>query len=135
MERGSNNRTPLIIYIEVNAFIYLILGLLLLFFSESLVDIELMADLSKRDIGFLQLIGIVAFFFGYYYYFAARTHSISWCLSSIFSRLILVPILFFILYTFQMLDLKFYLPILIFDVLIALGALYFWLNGVNGNNS
>ena len=66
MERGKNKRTLLIKYTEWNALLYLLIGLTLFFQSNTLVKLGLFPELSGRDEGFLQFLGIFVMLIGWY---------------------------------------------------------------------
>jgi hypothetical protein len=124
--RGKDQRTTLVKYIEINAFLYMLIGLSFCFFPTLHSSLGLIPMVQGREIGFLQVIGFTLFLVGYFYYFGARTHKVSICLATIFDRLILVPLFLGFIVITGTLEISFVLPFLIIDPILALGALYFW---------
>ena len=90
--RGSDKKTTLIKYIEINSFLYMLIGLSFCFFPTLHSSLGIIPMVEGREIGFLQVIGFTLFLVGYFYYFGARTHKVSICLATVFDRLILVPL-------------------------------------------
>ena len=124
--RGEDKKTNLIKYIEINSFLYIIIGLSFCFFPKLHSSLGLIPMVYGREVGFLQVIGFTLFLVGYFYYFGARTHKVSICLATVFDRLILVPLFLGFIVITGMLDFGFIMPFLILDPMLALGALYFW---------
>ena len=124
--REKNQKTTLIKYIEINSFLYMLIGLSFCFFPTLHSSLGLIPMVEGKEIGFLQVIGFTLFLVGYFYYFGARTHKVSICLATVFDRLILVPLFLGFIVTTGTLEIGFALPFLILDPILALGALYFW---------
>ncbi len=123
---GTNKKTRLIKYLEINSYLYMFLGLWICIYPTFLSSIGLFPEVVGREIGFIQVIGFTLFVIGYFYFFGARTRKKSFCLASIFDRLILVPIVLGFIVVTDSLEIDFVLPFLILDPLLALGALYIW---------
>tara|TARA_Y100001970_G_scaffold177834_1_gene216662 strand:+ start:3972 stop:4394 length:423 start_codon:yes stop_codon:yes gene_type:complete len=124
--RGQGQRTVLIKYIEVNAFLYMLIGLSFCFFPKLHSSLGLIPETVGREVSFLRVIGFTLFLVGYFYFFGARTHKTSFCLATIFDRLILVPIFLGFIVIYGALEIRFVLPFLILDPVLALIGLYLW---------
>ena len=127
LSRGSDKRTNLIKYIEFNGIIYMVIGLSFFFLTNILSSMGIIPKFYGNEEGFIQLLGFSVLIIGHYYFFGARTHKMSFCLSTVFGRLLLVPIFFSILIINNALDIGFLIPPLILDILLALGAFYLWI--------
>jgi hypothetical protein len=125
---GTNKKTRLIKYLEINSYLYMFLGLWICFYPTFLSSIGLFPEVSGREIGFIQVIGFTLFVIGYFYFFGSRTRKKSFCLATIIDRLILVPIVLGFIVVTDSLEFDFILPFLILDPLLALGALYIWIS-------
>ena len=124
--RGEDKRTTLVKYIEVNAFLYMLIGLSFCFFPMLHSSLGLIPEVVGREVSFLRVIGFTLFLVGYFYFFGARTHKVSFCLATIFDRLILVPIFLGFIVMYGKLEIGFVLPFLILDPVLALIGLYLW---------
>ncbi|MBA93761.1 MAG: hypothetical protein CMG47_01680 [Candidatus Marinimicrobia bacterium] len=132
--RGSDKKTTLIKYIEINSFLYMLIGLSFCFFPTLHSSLGIIPMVEGREIGFLQVIGFTLFLVGYFYYFGARTHKVSICLATVFDRLILVPLFLGFIVITGTLELGFALPFLILDPILALGALYCWQKDISNKS-
>ena len=126
LSRGDDKRTKFIKYTEINGIFYFVTGLFIFFFPDVPSSLGLMPKVSLKEEGLLQLIGFSLSIIGYFYYFGARTHKKSFGLATVFDRLILVPIFLGILLLKGNLDKEFFLPLLILDPILGLGAYYLW---------
>ena len=124
--RGNNKRTNLIKYIEFNGIIYMVIGLSFFFLSNTLSSLGIIPRFYGKEEGLIRLLGFSILIIGYYYYYGARTHNVSFCLSTVIGRLVLVPIFFSILIMNNAVDIEFLISPLILDSLLAIGAFYFW---------
>ena len=126
LSRGDEPRTNFVKYTEFNGIFYIVTGLFIFFFPGIPSSLGLMPTVTLKEEGFLQLIAFSLSIVGYFYYFGARTHKKSFGLATVFDRLILVPIFLGIILFKGNLDKEFFLPLLILDPILALGAYYLW---------
>ena len=126
LTRGNEERTLFIKYTELNGIFYFLTGLFIFFFPGVPSTLGLMPEVTLKEEGFLQLIGFSLSIVGYFYYFGARTHKKSFGLATVFDRLILVPIFLGIILVKGNLDKEFFLPLLILDPILGIGAYYLW---------
>ena len=66
--RGEDKRTTLVKYIEVNAFLYMLIGLSFYFFPTLHSSLGLIPEVVGREISFLRVIGFTLFLVGYFSY-------------------------------------------------------------------
>ena len=104
----------------------MVIGLFFFFLSNTLSSIGIIPKFYGKEEGFIQLLVFSVLIIGYLYFLGARTHKISLCLSTVFSRILLVLLFFSILIINNAVDIGFLMPPLILDSLLAIGAFYLW---------
>lgn len=126
-KRGEAPRNMLIKYIEWNGILYIVLGMAFFVLPETIVSYGLLPMLQGNEKAYIMILGFTLLIIGYFYYFGARTHSTSFALSTVFDRIILVPVFLGIMVYVTSFDLEYVVPFLILDPSLAIGAWLIWL--------
>ena len=123
--KESEKHTPLFKYLEINGYIYILVGVSYFLFPHLPTLFDIHPALYGNDSGWVRYLGFVGFAMGYYFVFMGRSQNYSLAIATIFSRVLLVPISLTFLILVKELDSRFIVPVLITDLDLGLGALYF----------
>jgi len=125
LSKESKKNTPLFKFIEINGYIYILVGFLYFLFPQLLTFINIHPILEGNDSGWVRYFGFMGLAMGYYFVFMGRCQSYSLAVATVFSRVLFVPLVLIFLILLKELDFRFVVPVLITDLALGLGTLYF----------
>ena len=125
LSKDSKKNTPLFKFIEINGWIYILVGFLYFLFPQLPTFISIHPILEGNDSGWVRYFGFMGLAMGYYFVFMGRTQSFSLAVATVFSRVLFVPLSLTFLILLKELDFRFIVPVLITDLALGLGTLYF----------
>ena len=125
LSKDSKKNTPLFKFIEINGYIYILVGFLYFLFPQLPTFINIHPILEGNDSGWVRYFGFMGLAMGYYFVFMGRTQSYSLAVATVFSRVLFVPLALIFLILLKELDFRFITPVLITDLVLGLGTLYF----------
>lgn len=125
LSKDSKKNTPLFKFIEVNGYIYILVGFLYFLFPQLPTFINIYPILEGNDSGWVRYFGFMGLAMGYYFVFMGRTQSFSLAVATVFSRVLFVPLSLTFLILLKELDFRFIVPVLITDLALGIGTLYF----------
>tara|TARA_B100000989_G_scaffold239658_1_gene186506 strand:- start:109 stop:531 length:423 start_codon:yes stop_codon:yes gene_type:complete len=125
LSKESKKNTPLFKFIEINGYIYILVGFLYFLFPQLPTFINIHPILEGNDSGWVRYFGFMGLAMGYYFVFMGRTQSFSLAVATVFSRVLFVPLSLTFLILLKELDFRFIVPVLITDLALGLGTLYF----------
>tara|TARA_Y200000002_G_scaffold177777_1_gene146526 strand:- start:10 stop:432 length:423 start_codon:yes stop_codon:yes gene_type:complete len=125
LSKDSKKNTPLFKFIEINGYIYILVGFLYFLFPQLPTFINIHPILEGNDSGWVRYFGFMGLAMGYYFVFMGRTQSFSLAVATVFSRVLFVPLSLTFLILLKELDFRFIVPVLITDLALGLGTLYF----------
>ena len=125
LEKDSNKNTPSFKFLEINGWIYILVGLLYFLFPQLPTLINIHPALDGNDSGWVRYFGFMGLAMGYYFVFMGRCQSYSLAVATVFSRVLFVPLVLIFLILLKELDFRFVVPVLITDLALGLGTLYF----------
>ena len=125
LSKNSKKNTPLFKFIEINGYIYILVGFLYFFFPQLPTFISIHPILEGNDSGWVRYFGFMGLAMGYYFVFMGRTQSYSLAVATVFSRVLFVPLALIFLILLKELDFRFIAPVLITDFVLGFGTLYF----------
>ena len=131
MARPTTDSTRLSRYTERCGYLYVLLGLIFLFYPEGKVHLGLIPPFEGQEEAMMRLIGLLLGVVGYFYVFGGRAHRVSFGLATVLDRL-LVPFVLFFIYQVSEVELMLILPIGILDPLLGLGAYLCWRRDAQG---
>ena len=125
LSKESRKNTPLFKFLEINGYIYILVGFLYFLFPQLPTFINIHPILEGNDSGWVRYFGFMGLAMGYYFVFMGRTQSFSLAVATVFSRVLFVPLSLTFLILLKELDFRFIVPVLITDLALGLGTLYF----------
>ena len=125
LSKESKKNTPLFKFIEINGYIYILVGFLYFLFPQLPTFINIHPILEGNDSGWVRYFGFMGLAMGYYFVFMGRTQNFSLAVATVFSRVLFVPLSLTFLILLKELDFRFIVPVLITDLALGLGTLYF----------
>ena len=125
LSKNSKINTPLFKFIEINGYIYILVGFLYFLFPQLPTFISIHPILEGNDSGWIRYFGFMGLAMGYYFVFMGRTQSYSLAVATVFSRVLFVPLALIFLILLKELDFRFIAPVLITDFILGFGTLYF----------
>ena len=125
LSKDSKKNTPLFKFIEINGYIYILVGFLYFLFPQFPTFINIHPILEGNDSGWVRYFGFIGLAMGYYFVFMGRTQSFSLAVATVFSRVLFVPLSLTFLILLKELDFRFIVPVLITDLALGIGTLYF----------
>ena len=125
LSKDSKKNTPLFKFIVINGYIYILVGFLYFLFPQLPTFINIHPILEGNDSGWVRYFGFMGLAMGYYFVFMGRTQSFSLAVATVFSRVLFVPLSLTFLILLKELDFRFIVPVLITDLALGLGTLYF----------
>ena len=125
LSKDSKKNTPLFKFIEINGYIYILVGFLYFLFPQLPTFIKIHPILEGNDSGWVRYFGFMGLAMGYYFVFMGRTQSFSLAVATVFSRVLFVPLALIFLILLKELDFRFVAPVLITDFVLGFGTLYF----------
>ena len=125
LSKDSKKNTPLFKFIMINGYIYILVGFLYFLFPQLPTLINIHPTLNGNDSGWVRYFGFMGLAMGYYFVFMGRSQSYSLAVATIFSRVLFVPFSLIFLILLKELDFRFIVPVLITDLALGLGTLYF----------
>ena len=125
LSKDSKKNTPLFKFIEINGYIYILVSFLYFLFPQFPTFINIYPILEGNDSGWVRYFGFMGLAMGYYFVFMGRSQSFSLAVATVFSRVLFVPLSLAFLILLKELDFRFIIPVLITDLALGLGTLYF----------
>ena len=125
LSKNSKKNFPLFKFIEINGYIYILVGFLYFLFPQLPTFINIHPILEGNDSGWVRYFGFMGLAMGYYFVFMGRTQSYSLAVATVFSRVLFVPLALIFLILLKELDFRFIAPVLITDFVLGFGTLYF----------
>ena len=125
LSKDSKKNTPLFKFIEINGYIYILVSFLYFLFPQFPTFINIYPILEGNDSGWVRYFGFMGLAMGYYFVFMGRSQSFSLAVATVFSRVLFVPLSLTFLILLKELDFRFIVPVLITDLALGLGTLYF----------
>tara|TARA_X000000950_G_C13785594_1_gene607078 strand:- start:645 stop:1067 length:423 start_codon:yes stop_codon:yes gene_type:complete len=125
LSKDSKKNTPLFKFIEINGYIYILVSFLYFLFPQFPTFINIYPILEGNDSGWVRYFGFMGLAMGYYFVFMGRTQSFSLAVATVFSRVLFVPLSLTFLILLKELDFRFIVPVLITDLALGIGTLYF----------
>ena len=124
LEKDSNKNTALFKFLEINGWIYFLVGLLYFLFPQLPTLINIHPALEGNDSGWVRYFGFMGLAMGYYFVFMGRSQSYSLAVATVLSRVLFVPLALIFLILLKELDFRFIAPVLITDFVLGFGTLY-----------
>ena len=92
LEKDSNKNTALFKFLEINGWIYILVGFLYFLFPQLPTLINIHPALEGNDSGWVRYFGFMGLAMGYYFVFMGRSQSYSLAVATVFSRVLFVPL-------------------------------------------